>query len=167
MAFCGFTVRIHPFDTAQNVFQCAFTYLCNELNSLSILKVYCDAFLMSWKKVVAAGTSFNEIPAFGDVSPAMSKYMLISGMNFKKEWADKVSYMPVEINSRSTLTSSNKGILVGDYPSTAEKASRDLFYDAFATGLVEVNRLYYCLSSDEYSKDEKRKLMYGSDQILV
>ena len=109
----------------------------------------------------------NKIPAFGDVSPAMSKYMLISGMNFKKEWGDKVSYMPVEINSRSTLTSSNKGILVGDYPSTAEKASRDLFYDAFATGLVEVNRLYYCLSSDEYSKDEKRKLMYGSDQILV
>ena len=123
---------------------------------------------MSWKKVVAAGTSFNEIPAFGDVSAAMSKYMLISGMNFKKEWADKVSYMSAEINSGSILTSSkDKGIMVGDYPSAAEKASRDLFYDAFATGLVEVNRLYYCLSSDEYSKDEKRKLIYGSDQILV
>ena len=94
----------------------------------------------------------------------MSKYMLISGMNFKKEWGDKVSYMPVEINSRSTLTSKRRR---GDYHATADKASRDLFYDAFATGLVEVNRLYYCLSSDEYSKDEKRKLMYGSDQILV
>ena len=89
-------------------------------------------------------------------------------MNFKKEWGDKVSYMPKEISSASTPTSNGgEGILVGDYHATADEVSKGLFHDAFATGLVEVNRLYYCLSSDEYSKDEKRKLIYGSDQILV
>ena len=159
-----FHCKNHPFDTAQIVFQCAKKYLGNELNSLTILQTYCNAFVRTWRSKI--GNNKDKISAFGDVILSTNKYSLISGTNFKKDWRQKIVYMEGEIGDDD-----NK---IGGGDNNKDSIQKRTFLtpggsylDDYATGLVEVNRLYYTLSNEAYTKDQRRKLIYGSDQILV